>query len=365
MINQTAIFVDAGFLLSVGGHRVADTTLRNAVKVQYSTLIKGLTKEVRVHSGTTNLRTYWYDASRDGLLTDEPKKIAMIPDVKVRLGRLNYFGEQKGVDLRLALDLVGLARTGSASTAYLMSGDDDLTEAVEEAQSMGLKVVLLGISDDTARLGYSSLADHLAVTVDSIIPIPDLLLNTAFTRAYEPDENHAKTASTIASADTRTAQTPASSQEPAPAAGSVAAPLIGPAAGDAKPSLPSPAALAGRVGQGNPLPAPAAPDTSAIVYSSSTGATQNPGSFVGISAHEQEVIDVAQRIGAQVAKTWYASITQSELTEIISDRPLLPPDIDRVLLKDCAQAIGEQDTYLQSVRRTLRWAFWEEIDTLQ
>lgn len=354
MINQTAIFVDAGFLLSVGGHRVADTTLRNAVKVQYSTLIKGLTKEVRVHSGTNNLRTYWYDASRDGLLTDEQKKIAMIPDVKVRLGRLNYFGEQKGVDLRLALDLVGLARTGAASTAYLMSGDDDLTEAVEEAQSLGLKVVLLGIPDDSARLGYSSLADHLAVTVDSIIPIPDLLLNTAFTRAYTPDETHAKTSSAIAAADMRTIA--AASDENTETADDAKAP---------KPSLPSPAALAGRVGQGNPTPAPTSAEQPTIVYSSRSGENQSSGTFAAVSAHEQEVIEVAQRIGAQVAKNWYASINQSELSEIISDRPLLPPDIDRVLLKDCAQAIGEQDTYLQSVRRTLRWAFWEEVDSLQ
>jgi hypothetical protein len=87
--------------------------------------------------------------------------------------------------------------------------------------------------------------------------------------------------------------------------------------------------------------------------------------YVGATAHEQEVIETARRIGTSVARTWYNSTTQAELSEIIADRPLLPPDIDRVLLKDCAQAIGEQDTYLQSVRRTLRWAFWEEIDLLQ
>jgi hypothetical protein len=118
---------------------------------------------------------------------------------------LNYFGEQKGVDLRLALDLVGLARTGSVRTAYLISGDDDLTEAVEEAQSLGLKVVLLGIPDESARLGYSSVADHLAVTVDSIMSIPEDLLNSTFTRTYTADDERAKTASAIASAEVRPA----------------------------------------------------------------------------------------------------------------------------------------------------------------
>lgn len=384
MINQTAIFIDAGFLLSVGGHRVADTTLRNAVKVQYSTLVKGLTKEVRLHSGTHNLRTYWYDASKDGLLTDEQKRIALIPDVKVRLGRLNYFGEQKGVDLRLALDLVGLARTGAASVAYLASGDDDLTEAVEEAQSLGLKVVLLGLKDDSSRLGYSSVADHLAVTVDSIVPIPESLLITTFTRAYEADETHVRTTSAIASADTRPAvegQAATEGQDGAstqPANPTFDAPITPSTVTISKPKPsselgtssaseprttlpPSPSALATRVNA--PKPAASAPSESpSIVYSSRSG---EPGSYQGLSAHEQEVVEVAERIGAQVARTWYASITQSDLNEMLADRPLLPPDIDRVLLKDCAQAIGEQDTYLQSVRRTLRWAFWAEIDNIQ
>lgn len=361
MINQSAIFLDAGFLLSAGGHRIADTTMRNAIKVQYSTLINGLTKEVRVHSGAYNLRTYWYDASRDGLLTEEQHRIAMIPDVKVRLGRLNYFGEQKGVDLRLALDLVGLARTRSIRTAYLASGDDDLSEAVEEAQFLGLKVVLLGIPDDTARIGYSSVADNLAVTVDSIIPIPAQLLETSFTRAYEPDEERAHTALTIAGADIKKS-TPS---EPLSPPDAVEEPTD---SSEIKPPRPNPAALAGRVGQGNPLPPAPTPSKGvdyALVYSSTTGDAEGAMKFKGLNAHEQELINTAQRIGAQVARNWHATTTQNELKEIIADRPLLPPDIDRILLKDCAQAIGEQDTYMQSVRRTLRWAFWEEIDMIQ
>ena len=46
------------------------------------------------------------------------------------------------------------------------------------------------------------------------------------------------------------------------------------------------------------------------------------------------------------------------------DRPILPVEIDRVLLKDCAQRIGEYKTDLQGVRRTLREAFWQKLDEL-
>lgn len=365
MINQTAVFIDAGFLLAAGGRKVADTTLRGAVKVQYSTLIKGITKTVKFHSGMNNLRTYWYDASKDGLLTDEQKKIAMIPDVKVRLGRLNYYGEQKGVDLRLALDLVGLARTGAVSTAYLVSGDDDLTEAVEEAQSLGLKVVLLGVNDQTARLGYASLADHLAVTVDSIEALPEELLTASFTRAFESDLDRAQATNAIAQVALKPPTTsPTEGTSTSPSSTHPGETTTGPDTSSQStpaqpaPKAPTPARMPSRTIQA-PQPASASP---AIVYSSSTADGAN---YQGASASEQELIDIARRVGAQVARSWYASTTQADLNEMIDDRPLLPPDIDRVLLKDCAQTIGEQDTNLQSVRRTLRSSFWEEIDNLQ
>ncbi len=359
MINQTAVFIDAGFLLAAGGRKVADTTLRGAVKVQYSTLIKGITKSVRFHSGMTNLRTYWYDASKDGLLTDEQKKIAMIPDVKVRLGRLNYYGEQKGVDLRLALDLVGLARSGSVSTAYLVSGDDDLTEAVEEAQSLGLKVVLLGVNDSSSRLGFASLADHLAVTVDSIEALPEDLLNASFTRAFEPSPEHALAVSAIAQGATKTPSTATTHPQTSVPGGAMEGDDSSKSETPTATKAPNPALMPNK----NPVPTTSAPyvEAAPIVYSSSTG---TGSSYQGVSATEQQLIEVARRIGAQVARSWYASTTQSDLNEMIDDRPLLPPDIDRVLLKDCAQTIGEQDTNLQSVRRTLRGSFWEEIDNL-
>lgn len=68
--------------------------------------------------------------------------------------------------------------------------------------------------------------------------------------------------------------------------------------------------------------------------------------------------------GASVADNWYVNTTQRELTELQADRPLLPPEIDRVLLKDCAQQIGEWKTDIQLVRRALRASFWDRLDEL-
>ncbi|GAB3621493.1 NYN domain-containing protein [Glutamicibacter sp. PS] len=329
MVNQTAIFIDAGFLLSVGGHRVSGTTLRSTFTTHYSTLINGIVQAVKKNTGLNNLRVYWYDASKDGLFTEQHKRIGLLPGVKVRLGRISYNGEQKGVDLRLALDLVGVARTGAASVAYLISGDDDLAEAVEEAQDLGMKVVILGVSKPEGRLGVASVAEHLALTADAVEKIPDAVLDSAFTRVVEWDQKHAESASEISKA-----------------------PTVSPVA----PKSPTPAVMAQKK-------SPQVVDSSepaAVVYSSgSSGA-----GYQGAAAYEHREEVTAEEIGIKVAESWLASTTQNELLEILADRPTLPPEIDRTLLKDCAQVLGEWKTDQQQIRRILRSSFWNQLDRL-
>jgi uncharacterized LabA/DUF88 family protein len=164
----------------VGGTQVAGTSLRSAFTVDYKKLIQGILDLAAEHSGIKALRVYWYDASKDALFTDQHKKIGMLPDVKVRLGRISFGDGQKGVDLKLGLDLVGIARQRAAEVAYLFSGDDDLAEAVEAAQDLGMKVVLMCIEDRTHRLGVASVAEHLALRVDSMITMPAELVTSCF-----------------------------------------------------------------------------------------------------------------------------------------------------------------------------------------
>ncbi|TLK48800.1 NYN domain-containing protein [Glutamicibacter sp. V16R2B1] len=335
MMNQSAIFIDAGFLLSLGGHRAAGTTLRSAFTIHYEALIKGIVQTVKKNTGLNNLRVYWYDASKDGLFTEQHKRIGFIPGVKVRLGRISYNGEQKGVDLRLALDLVGVARHGAASVAYLVSGDDDLAEAVEEAQDLGMKVVLLGVRRDESRLGVASVAEHLALTADAIETIPDQLLDSSFTKVIEWDDHHASESATIAAAPTEIA-----ASEPKPAA------------------APTPAIMAQRLKNVSQAQGREQIAESEVIYSSGG----EKSGFQGKAAYEQEEMAVAQEIGANVANSWLASTTQLELVELMADRPQLPPEIDRTLLKDCAQVIGEWKTDQQQIRRVLRGAFWSSLD---
>ncbi|WP_434923053.1 NYN domain-containing protein [Glutamicibacter sp. PAEs-4] len=334
MMNQTAIFIDAGFLLSLGGHRAAGTTLRSAFTTHYEALIRGIVQTVKKSTGLNNLRVYWYDASRDGLFTEQHKRIGLIPGVKVRLGRISYNGEQKGVDLRLALDLVGVARNGSASIAYLVSGDDDLAEAVEEAQDLGMKVVLLGVAKSDSRLGVASVAEHLALTADYIETVPNQLLDSAFTKVLEWDKNHSEKTSLIARAATEA--------EPKPAA---------------RPAIPTPAVMAQKIAIRPATERQAEPE---VVYSSGGESS----GYQGSAAYEQKELKVAEEIGAKVAESWLAFTTQHDVVELIADKPQLPPEIDRTLLKDCAQVLGEWKTDQQTIRRTLRGAFWEYLDKI-
>ncbi|MFC4394703.1 NYN domain-containing protein [Arthrobacter sedimenti] len=334
-MTQSAIFVDAGFLIAVGGTHVAGTSLRSAFRVDYDKLVQGILKRTAEHSGLDVLRVYWYDASKDALFTDEHKRIGLLPDVKVRLGRISYNGEQKGVDLKLGLDLVGVARNRAASVAFLMSGDDDLAEAVEEAQDLGMKVVLVGLDNPNHRLGVTSVAEHLALRVDSIITLPTDLIEECFTK------------------------TVAEQPRPTPA---VAVLPPAPAPAPAAPSGPRPSDMAARPAPPRGriiLPAPPRQHRSEahLVYSSGgTGPTILPP--------EDSPLDVAFEVGESVATNWYGTITQGELIELLADRPILPVEIDRVLLKDCAQRIGEYKTDLQGVRRALREAFWTKLDQL-
>lgn len=44
MVSQRAIFVDAGFLLGVGGTQVVGTSPRSAFRVDFEKLIQGIMK---------------------------------------------------------------------------------------------------------------------------------------------------------------------------------------------------------------------------------------------------------------------------------------------------------------------------------
>jgi uncharacterized LabA/DUF88 family protein len=141
-----AVFVDVGYIYAAAGLLVVGSSERRAFRVDAELLISSLIDEARrVFPDGRLLRVYWYDGARDRVHTVEQRQIAELPDVKVRLGNLNQYNQQKGVDSLIRGDLESLARNRAIDDAVVISGDEDLVSAVEAAQSYGVRVHLWGV----------------------------------------------------------------------------------------------------------------------------------------------------------------------------------------------------------------------------
>ena len=147
-MEKAAIFIDAGYYYAQGSYAAFGETLRR----QYLTCDEAafLRDVVAVIAGllpveSEVLRTYWYDGARNGSPTPSHLAIGSQQRVKLRLGRINGAGQQKGVDTLIVRDLMVLSQERSITHAFVLSGDEDLREGVAYAQDRGVVVGLLGI----------------------------------------------------------------------------------------------------------------------------------------------------------------------------------------------------------------------------
>jgi len=147
-MKRVAVFVDAGYLFAQGstaltGAKKPRTTLQLDCRTVRELLIAFALERA---GGGELLRIYWYDgALASSGLTLEQEALADLDDVKLRLGFINSQGQQKGVDSLIVTDMVELARNCAISDALLLSGDEDVRIGVHIAQSLGVRVHLLGI----------------------------------------------------------------------------------------------------------------------------------------------------------------------------------------------------------------------------
>ncbi|HYP86992.1 MAG TPA: NYN domain-containing protein [Polyangiaceae bacterium] len=145
-MDRSAVFVDAGYLFASGAKLVTGSLPpRSQLHLDHERVLELLVEKVREQSPLPLLRVYWYDGASHG---PNPAHIALAfrESLKLRLGLVDEHGGQQGVDQLLAGDLVTLARNHAIADALLVSGDDDLRPAVEDAQALGVRVHLLGIA---------------------------------------------------------------------------------------------------------------------------------------------------------------------------------------------------------------------------
>lgn len=144
--SRFAVFVDAGYLLAAGAWATVGSYKRVDARVAVAELTTWLRQEAEADAGGRELlRLYWYDASPRREPTSEHREVAMQTDTKLRLGSLNAYNQQKGVDALLLTDMIDLAGTHSIDLAYLVSGDEDLVEAVRRIQAVGVRLILWGV----------------------------------------------------------------------------------------------------------------------------------------------------------------------------------------------------------------------------
>ena len=93
-----------------------------------------------------------HDEKSEQLYANQQKLIARLArqNIKVVLGTLIKHPDksfhEKGVDVRLAVEMIRFARKNLYDIAYLLSSDTDLVAAVEEVRSFGKTVQYVGIA---------------------------------------------------------------------------------------------------------------------------------------------------------------------------------------------------------------------------
>ncbi len=309
--SQSAIFVDAGYLIAAAATRLTGSSLRRGVDVDYEQLVQKLIELVEGKDRLPLLRVYWYDAGKNSQPDSDQERVAGLSRVKLRLGRVGVEGEQKGVDLRIGLDMVGHSRNGAVDTIYLLSGDDDLTEAVEEAQAQGVQVTVLAVP---AKSGNPhGVSRHLVKAADGVEILPVDIIDGCFA---------------VKRLIPRQPSKPASSH------------------------IPTPADLARR-GPSGLIPKPN------VVYS----ATRDARPYIAPEyQHDSaELKRAIKRVVRKAYNAWLGTAGIDQKHEMVRGRPTIPRDLDRALLVDLSEALD--DYYLtDDIRVDLRAAFWDAVN---
>ena len=161
---KTTIFIDAGYLIAV--------TLKKSKRVDLVKLSKALAKD-------SWEKTIFYDAlpkfgtERYSKAQRFHSKISKLDKFEVRLGRLQYDGHgrptQKGVDMKLGIDLVQMSMKGDLDTAILIAGDSDFLYAVEKAQEANAKVRLAHFPGSSINKEFQQSFDGYDLLHDTLL----------------------------------------------------------------------------------------------------------------------------------------------------------------------------------------------------
>jgi uncharacterized LabA/DUF88 family protein len=134
--------------------------------------------EIRYYVGALKRRK---SIKSEKIYADQQRLIAKLQqqNITIVLGQLIQHPDksfhEKGVDVRLAVEMIRLARRNSYDVAYLLSSDTDLAPAIEEVQLLGKTVVYVGaVKGQSYKLTSVSNRTQLFCAKDIQIFLPKL-----------------------------------------------------------------------------------------------------------------------------------------------------------------------------------------------
>jgi uncharacterized LabA/DUF88 family protein len=164
IMDRVAVFVDAGYLYAGGSTALCGKALkRSELSLNVPAVVQHIRDRASSMTGVPLPRIYWYDGALGNRLTTDHQLPASSDGVKLRLGIINGFGEQKGVDAKIITDIADLARNNAFCDAVLIGGDEDLRIGVELAQERGARVHLLTIESSASSSSLRQEADTVSV----------------------------------------------------------------------------------------------------------------------------------------------------------------------------------------------------------
>ncbi len=330
------MFVDAGYLLSAGAWAAVGSWRRAETRARIPELLAWLKAEAVASSeGRELLRVYWYDAAPRREPEAQHREVARQPDTKIRLGSLNRFGQQKGVDALLLADMLDLAASRTLDTVMVVSGDEDLLEAVKRVQAQGLRVVLWGV--DTPN---NTLSVELRYEADRVRLLTGGELAPFFERLGPPgaEEGSGHAAAVVAGAG-------GGNSGPAPVV------PAGQGTARSRATLPPPPAVKPRWME-MPIAEPAGP----APVGGSAAAGERPVTYA----------DADPATAAAAARAFAAELAGSgtDLSPLLAERPQIPQAVDSRLLRHVIRSleVAPDDQLDFDIRSAIRNSFWAELD---
>lgn len=132
--------------------------------------------EIRYYVGAIKRQSGINKVKSEKLYADQQKFIAKLQkqNISIILGNLIQHPDktfhEKGVDVRIAVEMIRFAREDKYNVAYLLSSDTDLVPAVEEVKSFNKKIVYVGISHGQS-FGLTKVSDNtILLRNDDVIP---------------------------------------------------------------------------------------------------------------------------------------------------------------------------------------------------